>query len=149
MVEPQIEFDRSLLEKELPAGTFEVSKGLILSFCRAVGETNPIFTDEQVARQQGHPGLVAPPTLLNLFVRQMGRPDPGLKRAQTQMHAGQALEVLRPVFAGDKLEARTKLKEVYAKTGRTGTMVFVVWEVSFANQRGEPVALIRESFMRR
>ena len=65
------------------------------------------------------------------------------------MHAGEVIENLVPVYAGDVLTAKTALKDVYAKTGRTGTMVFVVWKTSFTNQRGEKVADVQESFMRR
>ena len=50
---------------------------------------------------------------------------------------------------GDTLETKTKLKEVYAKTGRSGKMVFAVWETSLTNQNGDTVALVRESFVRR
>ena len=39
--------------------------------------------------------------------------------------------------------------ELYAKTGRTGTMVFVVWETTFSNQDGTVVAEVEESFARR
>ncbi|MBI4233632.1 MAG: MaoC family dehydratase N-terminal domain-containing protein [Chloroflexi bacterium] len=147
MVEQQVEFDRSLLNREFPAGTFEVTEETILRLCRAVGEANPLFTDRAEAQRQGHPGLVAPPTLCNLFIRGLNRPDLKLNFGKFRMHAGQALEPLRPIYAGDTLEARTRLKEVYAKTGRTGTMAFVVWETSFTSQRGEVVTLVRESFM--
>ena len=63
--------------------------------------------------------------------------------------AGQAIESHAPIRPGDTLNATTKLKEVYAKTGRTGTMVFVVWETTFSNQNGTVVAEVEESFARR
>jgi peptidyl-tRNA hydrolase len=41
------------------------------------------------------------------------------------------------------------LKDVYAKTGRSGTMVFMVWETTFRNQKGDVVADVQESYAAR
>ena len=43
----------------------------------------------------------------------------------------------------------TRLKEVFAKTGRSGKMIFEVWETKFANQDGLTTTLVRESFVHR
>lgn len=149
MTIPHLEYNRSLLGKPIPAGTFTVSKEGILAFCLAVGESNPLYTDEDFARRQGHPALVAPPTYPNLFIRHLGRPEVISAPLRQRMHAGQAVEPIRPIYAGDTLTATTRLKDVYTKTGRTGTMAFIVWETTFTNQRGEGVARVRESFMAR
>ena len=53
------------------------------------------------------------------------------------------------IVAGDSLTASSHLKEVYPKTGRSGTMVFVVWETTFRNQKGQVVADVQESFAAR
>ena len=54
-------------------------------------------------------------------------------------------ETLAPILAGDSLTSATCLRDVYPKTGRSGTMVFLVWETTFTNQRGDKVAEVRES----
>lgn len=150
MTTQELEFDRSQLGVEYDAGTFPVKAEFIIKICLALGESNPIYTDEKAAQAAGYPGLVAPPAFCGIFVRGFGRPDIGLKvGGGGGMHAGEVIENLVPVYAGDVLTAKTALKDVYAKTGRTGTMVFVVWETSFTNQRGEKVADVQESFMRR
>ena len=41
------------------------------------------------------------------------------------------------------------LHDVYEKTGRTGTMVFVVVRYTLSNQRGEQVAIVDNRFMYR
>lgn len=149
MVQTHLDYDRSLLGKDLPAGSFDVTKESISAYCTAVGETNPLFTDEKAARGAGHRGVVAPPTMCNVFIRGLNRPDVKLQGARMRMHGGQTVESLAPICAGDKLSAVTRLKDVYAKTGRTGTMAFIVWETEFTNQLGQRVALGRESFMAR
>lgn len=149
MTTQQVDFDRSLLGVDYPAGTFQVEKDALLRFCKAVGETDPVYTDEEAARQAGHRALVAPPTFCANFVRGLGRPDIKLNFGRTGFHAGEAIDTLAPVYAGDTLTATTRLKDVYTKTGRSGTMVFVVWETSFTNQHGQRVADVQESHVRR
>lgn len=145
----EIKFDRSLLGVEHPGGRSEVTREAILTFCQAVGETNPIYTDPEAARAAGYDDIIAPPTFCNLFVSGIGRPDIKLEFGDLMFHAGQAIDSLAPIKPGDTLEGRTALKEVYTKTGRSGTMVFIVWETKFINQDGTTVAAVRESFVRR
>ncbi len=149
MTTQELEYDRSLLGVEHDAGTFEVSAEKIKAYCHAIGETNPVYTDEKAAKAAGHPSVAAPPAMCGLFVRGFGRPDIKIKFGRTSFHAGEVIENLAPVHAGDTLKATTSLKEVYAKTGRSGTMVFVVWETKFTNQKGQKVADVQESFVRR
>ena len=145
----EIKFDRSLLGVEHPTGTFHVTKEMILGFARSVGETNPLFTDEEADQNSEHGGLIAPPSFCNLFISGTGRPDVHLEFGELTFFAGQALEYFTPVRPGDTLEGKTSLKEVYSKTGRSGMMVFVVWETTLTNQEGVKVAAIQESFVSR
>ena len=145
----ELEYDRSIYGVQHKAGPFPVSQELILDFTRGIGETNPIFTDLDAAQGAGYAALVAPPTLCTIFVRQIELPSIELKFGKHSMHAGQRVQALAPIIAGDQLSASSHLKDVYAKTGRTGTMVFVVWETTFSNQNGTVVAEVEESFARR
>lgn len=145
----ELEYDRSLYGVEHTAGPFPVTQELILAFTAGTGETNPMFTDPDAAQAAGYSALVAPPTLCTIFVRQIKLPSIDLKFGKHSMHAGQRVQALAPIIAGDRLSASSHLKDVYAKTGRTGTMVFVVWETTFSNQDGTVVAEVEESFARR
>ena len=144
-----IKYDRSLLGVEHPIGQFQVTKEMIVRFAESTGETNPVYLDEEKAKETEYGGLIAPPTFCNVFVNGISRPDIKLEFGDLGLFAGQSIECLTPVRPDDTLEATTKLKEVYAKTGRSGKMVFAVWETSFTNQNDETVALVQESFVRR
>ena len=144
-----IKYDRSLLGVEHPIGQFRVTKEMIVRFAESTGETNPVYLDEEKAKETEYGGLIAPPTFCNVFVNGISRPDIKLEFGDLGLFAGQSIECLTPVRPDDTLEATTKLKEVYAKTGRSGKMVFAVWETSFTNQNDETVALVQESFVRR
>lgn len=142
----ELEYNRSLYGKEYEAGPFEVTKELIQAFSRSIRETNPIYTDEAAARASGYRSLVAPPTLCTVFVRRVSLPDINLQFGRLRFHAGQRVQPRAPIVAGDFITASSHLKEVYPKTGRSGTMVFIVWETTFRNQDGEIVADVQESF---
>ena len=135
-----IEFDRSLLGVEHSIGAFEVTKELIERYAQATGETNLLYTGDDA---------VASPALCTMFTSGVTFPDIKLEFGSMGLFAGEAIDYLAPVKAGDTLEGKTKLKEVYAKTGRSGKMVFTVWETSFTRPGGETVALVRESYVQR
>lgn len=134
-----ITFNRALLGKEHRLGTFPVTRELILAYCRAMGETTPVYNPPGEA-------LVAPPIFCSLFLWGAQRPSIGMEGADPRLMAGLCIEHLAPVRSGDTLEGRITLKSVYIKTGRSGSMAFVVWETSFTNHLGIKVAIVRESF---
>ena len=145
----ELHYDRSLYGKEHVAGPFEVTKELIRDFTQSVGESEPVFVDEAAAQAAGYRGLVAPPTFCTVLVNRVSLPDIKLQFGRMQIHAGQRVQPKAPLVAGDRVTASSHLKDVYAKTGRTGIMVFIVWETTFRNQDGEVVADVQESFARR
>ena len=145
----ELDYDRSLLGKEHRAGPFEVTRELIRDFCSATGETNPLYTDEVFARKTGYTTVLAPPTLCTIFIRGVVIPDIKLTFGKWSVHAGQMVQPLAPILAGDSLIASSHLKEVYPKTGRSGTMVFIVWATTFTNQSGKVVAAVQESYAAR
>ena len=148
-MELKLEYDKSLYGKEHVAGPFPISAEIIKDFAKATGETNPVYFDEDEAKTRGFNNVVAPPTLCTMFVRQVKLPDIKLNFGKNRFHAGQRVSVKRSIEAGDRLSASSHLKEVYPKTGRSGTMVFIVWETTFTNQHGEVVADVQESFATR
>ncbi len=145
----ELNYDRSLHEKEHRAGPFEITAEMIQAVNTSLGEKGPAFTSTDGARNEGFRGMIAPPTLCSIFVREVQLPDVGIDFGKTQMHAGQRVQPIAPIYAGDTVTASSHLKDVYAKTGRSGTMVFIVWETTFRNQDGQVVAEVQESFARR
>ncbi len=143
------EFNREAIGKEYHRATYTVTRDLILGFSRSVGETNPLFTDEEAAAKGPYGGLIAPPALVASFLRAEEPEDLGLKFDGTFFMAGQWVEPLAPIKAGDVLTCTARVTDVYKKTGRSGDMVFVVVEHTFVNQRGETVARAGRSSVRR
>ncbi len=142
------EYDESVIGVELDVGTAEITHDRIAAYCAAVGETNPLYTDAAAAQAGPYGGLVAPPAILQTL-GVGGGPDPKVKFGNTAFHSGTRFEVYEPIRPGDVITVKAGVKEVYAKTGRTGTMVFAVRTQRFVNQAGETVALTEQSMVHR
>jgi acyl dehydratase len=114
----------------------------IRAFCAAIGEDNPLYTDDRGAT------LTAPPSFALTFRNgdNFWRYAPNLGRG---FDAGKEVEFLAPIRAGDKIAVATELRESYRKTGRSGTMTFVVVRSTLANERGEIVARIDQRYVYR
>ena len=56
--------------------------------------------------------------------------------------AGKCVTVLGAIRPGDRITAKSKIHDIYTKTGRSGTMLFIVHRMEFQNQRGEPVSIV-------
>ena len=145
----QIDYDKSQLNKEYPAGSFLVTKEEVSMYCNSIGDESIISHNKAQALEEGYRDIVAPPTFCALFVRGFDRPDIKLNFGKSGFHAGEAIDVLEPICVGDTLDASIQLSDVYVKTGRSGQMVFIVWEHIFRNQNGNIAAKVRESHVRR
>jgi hypothetical protein len=61
--------------------------------------------------------------------------------------AGKDIQFGAPIRAGDVVHTSNVLAEVYEKTGRSGSMIFIVTRQRMTNQQGEMVAVIDSRFM--
>ena len=147
--ELQIDFDRTVLGQEVDGGTIEVTREQILAFVSAIGETNPVYTDDAEAHKAGYDSIIAPPAFVNTVRGRGQRPDPKIQHGTLTFFANQAVEFHEPVKPGDTIRSVTSLEDVYAKTGRAGVMVFEVWKTTMTNQDGNLVAISRESMVHR
>ncbi len=140
-LEPQ--FDRSKLGKVLGEADITVTEEAILQFAEAVGETNPRFS-------QPGPDLEALPGMLAIINRPQARVQVRFPFATVGMPAGTTMEMFESVRPGDVLHVSVKLADVYVKTGRSGTMGFVVYDKEFVRKRdGKLVARVRQSSLTR
>lgn len=144
-----LEFDRSVIGREVPVGSLEVTSESIRQYCEALEETNPLYTDEVFAREQGpYGGLIAPPGILQT-ARLGSPPDARIAFGNTTFMAGSRQEFRFPIRPGDTIEAFAQVKEVYEKTGRSGRMVFLVHRTRYMNQHGEDIAISERSMVYR
>ena len=139
-----LEFDRAILGQEFDRTQHEpVSADELIAFSRALGETAPCYVEPG-------PDLIGHPTHC---VRFRGRfiPDnlPDGLRLRMSFDAGKDIEFGVPLQPGDRITVVSTLHDIYEKTGRSGSMVFVVIRFTLSNDRGEKVATIDNRMMYR
>lgn len=135
-----LEFDRSIIGSEFdrtvqnPVRTEE-----IIEYIAASGEPPPA--------SGGDTELIAPPTFV---VRMRGRrfmpPNLG-NLGRSAFDAGKDIEFGAPIRAGDVITSVSTIHDIYEKTGRTGSMVFLVVRTVTTNQHGQQVAVIDQQMM--
>ena len=99
---------------------FVVDAQEIVDFAEACGETAPRFTDP------AHPDFQAPPTFPGRFHGRRMLPMDPRELPGLPLDAGKAVFPKAPIRAGTTLVGKSHLHEVYEKTGRSGSMVFLV-----------------------
>ncbi len=124
---------------------FDVERGRLKFFAKAIGETNPIFFDEAAARAAGHRDLLVPPTFLlaadfdsNALFQSLA--DMGVPLARI-LHGEQGYTYHKSAYAGDSLTVVPRITEIYDK--KNGALEFIVRELTVTNADGERVAEIR------
>ncbi len=126
----------------LPPYVVDVEKGRLKFFAKAIGQTDPVYSDEATAKAAGHPSLPVPPTFL--FCMEMDSPNPGALRdlldlpVPKVLHGEQRFTYHAMAFAGDTLTFQQRIADIYAKKG--GLLEFVVRETRVTNQHGQHVA---------
>ncbi len=123
--------------EEFDLSTFTIDEASMVAWAEAVGETDPRFLDPAHDDFQAHPNFTT--HCLSGRVLPENFPDFGGKGG---IDGGKAVEIHQPIRSGDVLRASTTIADIYDKTGRSGTMLFIVQRMSFVNQRDEPVATV-------
>ena len=151
-----------------------VERSEVRRFAQAVMDDDPIFWNDAYVTQTRYGGVVAPP-LFPLFAhrRPPGSPDP-LATAVTDpdfdgfigllttglppvhlpllprlLNGGNEVEFYQLPTLGDRITACAKYLDIYEKTGRSGTMVFIVVETRYTNQDDELLMISRVTLIRR
>ena len=133
------EMRQQAIGRESEPVTTEAEKGAIIRFAQAIGDDNPLFSDEAAARHGRYGGLIAPPT----FLRSMSssRPELPYELPLTRMlDGGSDWEYFEPIRPGDRITAVASITDVSERTGRLGTMVFTTVVTTYRNQLGQVAA---------
>jgi acyl dehydratase len=98
--------NRDFIGRSFPSTEpYEVSRVKIKEFATAIGDSNPIYVNQDAAKAAGHPDVIAPPTFpiaISLGASALGDPDLGLNYAMV-VHGEQRFTYTRPIHAGDVL----------------------------------------------
>jgi acyl dehydratase len=141
-----VNWDRSVLGKEFARLEQHVTRDMLLDYAELMGSTNPIYLDAAAAQARGYRDIIALPTFITAQGAQPLLP-PALGFKGMGINAGYECIFHGVVYPGDILIYSTCLADFYDKTGRSGTMRFVVRETTITNQHHEVVAVMRNPFI--
>jgi acyl dehydratase len=130
--------DKKWIGHELPNSVMTIERSRLQFFAKAIGETDPVYTDVAAARAAGYADLPAPPTFLfgaeldsgasDRLVADLGIPFANL------LHGEQRFTYHHPACAGDKVTVCSKVTDIYDKKG--GALEFVVKSSRVTNEAG-------------
>jgi uncharacterized protein len=145
-----------------------VNQAMIRHWAEAMGDTNPVYVDEEAARRAGFPGVVAPPTMLQAWIMRGLRVSQQVEEARAAGTAtgdtptDRVMSLLdqagftsvvatncdqhyeRPLRPGDLIEATSAIESVSPeKQTGLGAGHFVTTRMDYADQHGELVATMR------
>lgn len=139
---------------------YEVTQRDIKRFAQAIGETDPIYYDEDHANARTNSALVAPPLFCQTLTYEelppaMLPPDGSPAEldipipAKRTVGGGSEYRMFQRVKAGDIITVTSKLIDVYTKNGKSGLLYFIVVETNFINQLDELVAKETATYIKR
>ena len=118
-------------------------------FCQAIGESNPIYHDESVAKRAGYRSIPVPPTFAFTIIMEANQSfmildDLGIDKTRT-MHGEQQFAYHADICAGDVITGRQKVIDQYEKKG--GALRFIVTEIRLENQLMQHVSDLRTTIV--
>lgn len=116
--------------------SFDIRAESLAEFALCCGETLPRYTDP------GDPDFQAVPSYTARFHGGRQLPDGFPMNREKSFDGGKCVEWKAPIRPGDQVTAHSHIHDIFEKTGRSGSMMFVVHRMEFKNQRDELVAIV-------
>ena len=138
-----------------------VEKGAIKRYAEAVGNDNPLYTDEEYAARSRYRSIIASPGFFGWPTKTM-RSCTGLADIVGELQAalarggfprildgGISYDFFVLVRTGDILIASPKVTALSEKEGKGGSMIICNFETTYTNQNGDLVARANQTFIAR
>jgi len=119
----------------------QATRDTIRHFCNGIGDTNPLYRDEEYAQKSRFGKIVAPPCFLYsiYWPVALGLLMPGLHA----WHAGNDWEWFKPILEGDEFSCEVTPTKLEEKESLMAKRTFIGHdETNFINQRGEIIAKV-------
>jgi len=126
-----------------------LERGRLRFFAKAIGETNPVYTDVAAARAAGYADLPAPPTFLFSAELDAGTVQRLLDDLEISvakvLHGEQDFDYHLPACAGDVVTVRSRIADIFDK--KSGQLEFVVKTAEARNAGNDLVAVMRTAIV--
>jgi|TARA_Y100000310_G_scaffold214131_1_gene215108 hypothetical protein len=128
------ELRSKFLDLEFDRTGFVIDPEQSVAVANAYGEVRPEYTDPS------HPNFQACISILASLASGRRLPIDFPSLGGISMDGGKAVTSIEPVRPGEQLTGRTHLHDIYAKSGRSGRMIFLVSRLQLYNQSGTHLA---------
>jgi acyl dehydratase len=140
---PTYDWDIAQIGDSAPPFIYEVTAASIADYCKAVRNDNPLYLDEEAAKNGPFGGIVAPPGFAfkcsplrrNEVMHARGYASPEEKSEYQTPYAKAELFPTRPIRPGDVITSFVTLEDKYERRGNT----FITWRVRAQDADGQPV----------
>ncbi len=129
--------DKNLVGKQFEPFSYRVEKNKIMEFCLALEDDNPIFQDENAAKDAGHNDTPAPLTFQTSFVF-WGFPQIWDRMSEAGIDTGRLLHLKedynyhKTIYPGITVTGQTKITDV-----KIGKMNMVTFTTEFKDDQGD------------
>jgi 3-hydroxybutyryl-CoA dehydratase len=106
----------------------------IHKYCRAVGESHPLYFDAEYARRSAYGGLIAPPSIHILLMFACTPADDWMRSPGT-INAGQSWSYNKPARPDDTITLEARALDKFIRKER----LFVIHDNVFFNQHHEVI----------
>jgi 3-oxo-4,17-pregnadiene-20-carboxyl-CoA hydratase alpha subunit len=134
----------------------EVAASDVRRYVEATGDRNPLWLEDEVARSAGYRGRVVPPMLVIDLVWRLKSTDAGRMTDRVPLppnyidtrNVETDMEWLEPVYIGDRISIRHRIRDIVARSGRRGVGVYMTRETEYVRADGRLVARMSQTVAR-
>jgi acyl dehydratase len=134
----------------------EVAASDVRRYVEATGDHNPLWLDDEAARSAGYRGRVVPPMLVIDLVWRLKDTDAGRMTDRVPLPASYIdtrnveteMEWLEPVYIGDRISVRHRIRDIVARRGRRGLGVYISRETEYVRADGRLLARMLQTVAR-
>ena len=142
------------LETNLP-NLESIDKTTIIRYVQAISDLNPLYIDEEYAKETDYGGIIAPLTFIFDVIpaateigddgRDVTRIAlPGFKVAR----GGNEYQFLEPARPGDVIMRRRKIVDVFERDSKkVGKIIVIVYDTTYSNQDARVLGINRETLL--
>lgn len=127
-----------------PIYRYTLRPDTIKTYLEAVEESDPLYTDEELATQSLFGHTIVPPTTIAIYVTPSRvlktiekKPPPGM------IQTGQRFEFYHPIRIGETVTVKASIDDLYQKKGRN----YVVLKGEGVNEQGQRAAVSYLTFI--
>ena len=138
------ELRQNILGREGVPTYLDIEKGHVKRFAEAIGDSNPLWTDEETAIQSPNEGLTAPPTFLRVATSVL--PEvPELEPLNRLLDGGSEWEFRGPVYVGETITAVSKITSIRQRNLSVGPAIFLQSETTYSRKDNTITAIQRST----